>query len=257
MEENTKNYDQADHAKKNMPSDNVGQLPTPTDSVGHGRTMSDGVGENSNYEPDKTWLTTEEFVNRLVDKHDVKRDRRSAERYCQNGKVKAFMDDAQGIWFAEQSSVDILGAQLKEFQERRRVGSRSETITESAPQSENKTAASDNYATKPHKQAETHANVHDLRAKVVELEFEVKAKSEVINHLQSAREKDRDRFIELASETGGYKAEVKQLRATLQLTDAGVQESLNITEYEESETISMQGTPILENDSISDSTHQI
>ena len=255
MEENTNNSDQVDHTKKNMPFDAVGQLPTPADSVGHERTMSDNVGQGFNDEPDKTWLTTEELVNRLADKHDVKRDRRSAERYCQKGKVKAFMDDAQGIWFAEQSSVDILGAQLKEFQERKPVGNRSETIADPAPQQGSGTDASENHSSNQTGQAESHTNVHELRAKVVELEFEVKAKSEVINHLQSAREKDRDRFIELASETGEYKAEVKQLRGTLQITDGGIQESVTTSEYGESESDLSQSLPLSENDSISDATH--
>jgi hypothetical protein len=89
----------------------------------------------------------------------------------------------------------------------------------------------------------------------MQLEFEVKSKSEIINHLQSAREKDRDRFIELASESGEYKAEVKQLRTTLQLTDGGVQESIITSEYDESETVLSQSLPLSENDSISDATH--
>ena len=165
------------------------------------------------------------------------------------------MDDAQGIWFAEQSSVDILGAQLKEFQERKPVGNRSETITDPAPQQRSGTDASENHSSIQTGQAESHTNVHELRAKVVELEFEVKAKSEVINHLQSAREKDRDRFIELASETGEYKAEVKQLRGTLQITDGGIQESVTTSEYGESESDLSQSLPLSENDSISDATH--
>ncbi len=69
-------------------------------------SLSDNDGQ-SNSGADEIWLTTDQIVQRLSDKFDVKRDRRSAERYCNSGKVRAFLDDAQGIWFAEQSSVGI------------------------------------------------------------------------------------------------------------------------------------------------------
>ena len=105
-------------------------------------TMSDSVGQSLNDETDKTWLTTEELVYRLADKHYVKRDQRSAERYCQNGKIKAFIDDAQGIWFAEQTRVDTIGAQLKEFQERKVAGNCSDIATEPTPQQGSETDAS-------------------------------------------------------------------------------------------------------------------
>ena len=96
----------------------------PKDDDGQSRTMSDTVGQRPTLSPtDGDWLTTDKIVLRLAEKFGVHRDRRSAERYCQNEKVKAFFDDAQNIWFAEQESVDRLGAQLKEIQDRQEKSS--------------------------------------------------------------------------------------------------------------------------------------
>jgi hypothetical protein len=243
-------------AKDNVSSDNVGHVPTVSDSVRPSPSSSDSVGHSADSSLNEVWLTTDEIVQRLFDKFDVKRDRRSAERYCHSGKVKAFLDDAQGIWFAEQSSVDILAAQLLEIQNRRGQGYQSAT-KESGQERDSldENSAKDLRQGSGDREA-IQSGLHDLRAQVMQLEFEVKSKSEIINHLQSAREKDRDRFIELASESGEYKAEVKQLRATLQLADGGVQESINISEYDESGSILSQNLPPSEDDSISDATQK-
>ncbi len=186
-----------------------------SDIVGHSPTMSDHDGQRPTLSPTENWLTTEEIVLRLADQFGVKRDRRSAERYCQKGKIKAFFDDAQNIWFAEQGSVDLLGAQLKEIQDRRE-----ETVGVSSDDKSKSQRANEQTNQNLKQTVDTDGDgVYELRAKVTQLETEVKVKSELINHLQTAREKDRDRFIELASETGEVKAEVKHLQAMLQITD--------------------------------------
>jgi hypothetical protein len=241
---------------ENLSSDNVGHVPTLTDTDGLSRTMSDNVAQAKTSDNNEVWLTTDEIVQRLSEKFTVKRDRRSAERYCNSGKVKAFLDDAQGIWFAEQSSVDILGAQLLEIHNRKYQGGQgtvSKTEQDKSNQDNNDAENSNQNAVE---RKGKQISIHDLRAQVMQLEFEVKSKTEIINHLQSAREKDRDRFIELASESGEYKAETKHLRATLQLTDGGVQESIITSENNELESVLSQSLPLSENDSISDVTHQ-
>ncbi len=227
MHEFENRINECDEPKESLSSDDVGHVPPESDNVRPNPSLSDTVGQN-NSDTDEIWLTTDQIVQRLSDRFGVNRDRRSAERYCNSGKVRAFLDDAQGIWFAEQSSVDILAAQLLEIQNRRNPD-RQGTVPE--PNQENNqtnSSAPENPKQASESRKEDQLDVHDLRAKVMQLEFEVKSKSDIINHLQSAREKDRDKFIELATETGEYKAELKQLNSVLQLTDGGAQESRTI-----------------------------
>ena len=187
----------------------------PKDDDGQSRTMSDTVGQRPALSPtDGDWLTTDKIVLRLAEKFNVHRDRRSAERYCQSEKVKAFFDDAQNIWFAEQESVDRLGAQLKEIQDRQEKSSATTVDKPEPADTEPKNQPSQE--TRSEQQTD---EVYELRAKLVQLEAEVKIKSAMIDQLNTHREKDRGRFIELATETGETKAEVKHLQSLLQLGD--------------------------------------
>ena len=219
----------------------------PKDDDGQSRTMSDTVGQRPALSPtDGDWLTTDKIVLRLAEKFGVHRDRRSAERYCQNEKVKAFFDDAQNIWFAEQESVDRLGAQLKEIQDRQEKSSAT-----TADKPEPADTEPENQPLQGSRSEQQTDEVYELRAKLVQLEAEVRIKSSMIDQLNTHREKDRERFIELATETGETKAEVKHLQSLLQLGD-GSNTHFTVKTSEEDHDNSTESEPKFNNSSIVD-----
>jgi len=179
-------------------SDNVRPRPTVSDHDGPGPTMSATRS-------DQHTMTTNEVVKMFEDAA-LPREKRSIERYCEQGKLDCFKDPDEMRYYITRASAEKLIGHLKELKERHQQPLASSTVPIGATINDNvrqsptvSLGAEDMKRGTPDTQGEKHAtgeqeeHLTEMKARIKELENE--------NILLKVGKLAAEKF---ATELGGY-----------------------------------------------------
>lgn len=171
---------------QNSPEQNVatvaatsGNVPLVVASGGHAPPVS-------TIENKSPRLTTKEVLG-LFESSGVQRSLRSIERYCKEGRLVAFSDPDEGMYYIEQESAEQLISHLKEIQSRHAPVA---AVASVAPPVGERAEAKEETAEPTHKQAQkepdehTAAKIQKLEEAVTSLEVDKRVRDSVISNLK-------------------------------------------------------------------------
>jgi len=202
--------------------------------------------------PSEVHTLTSKEVAKLFEQAGIPRSPRSAERYCEFGKLDCIKDPDEGRWYASQKGVDLLIRQLKELQARHQQ-SEGGTPPE-VPEGDKGGALSDAGGPSPplsdkNQEAGDPQSIKELEDKVWSLKLEDGIKERLL--LQAKKDKDADRadLLALSREVGVLATENKQLRGLLA---AGGQPTGGADRQEDTKPEESEDTEATEGESMSD-----
>ena len=144
-------------------------------------------------------LTTKEVLG-LFENSGIQRSLRSIERYCKEGRLVAFTDPDEGMYYIEQASAEQLISHLKEIQSRHApvatVASVSPAVVEEEEKPEQKEGAdppaSDGEAWRASERSA--AKAKELDDELLSLKIDKAARDQVITGLRDQLRGDREAF---------------------------------------------------------------
>jgi hypothetical protein len=184
-------------------SDNVRPIPTQSDHDGHRPTMSATRSDAH------TMTTTE--VAKLFEESGLPRDKRSIERYCEQGKLDCFKDPDEMRYYITPTSADRLIGHMKELKERHeRATTPTTDATVERDVRPRPTPTSGGADVKPetekNRESETAREEYERRIKALEnenflLKVGKQAAEQVVTTLGNYIKEDREHYTKLMQET--------------------------------------------------------
>jgi hypothetical protein len=232
-------------------SDDVRPRPTQSDHDGHRPTMSATRSDAH------TMTTTE--VAKLFENAALPRDKRSIERYCEQGKLDCFKDPDELRYYITQISADRLIGHIRELKERHEqrsapaTSSSGATVERDVRQAPTATSAAAPVKpeTEKNRESETAREEYERRIKKLEnenllLKVGKQAAEQVVTKLTDYIKEDREHYSNLIQKNtnqlakysrrlGQLETRVKQLAAPDRDTTADDQDDLDDADAIEAE----------------------
>jgi hypothetical protein len=206
--------------------------PTTSDTVRPSPTLSDHVRPSptlSATRSDAHTLTTNE-VAKIFEESGLPRDKRSIERYCEQGKLDCFKDPDEIRYFITHDSARRLIGHLSELKQRHQQssipaapmsGATNETVVGQRATTEQaaadvKRGPDDKHMSDGDREA-YEKKMKDLQDQIFNLEVDKRAKDQVVTMLRDQLKDDRDHYSDKLTKygrrLGQLETQVKQLTA--------------------------------------------
>lgn len=210
--------------------------PTGGDAGGQRPPMAANGGQRPTVTPSEAHTLSSKEVAGLFEQTGIPRSPRSAERYCEFGKLDCIKDPDEGHWYASKESVDLLIGQLKELQARHQ-----NTEGVNAPETPGRDKGgvlsgaggpSPSLSDRDREPGDAQ-RLKELEDKVWNLELDNKVKDQLLLRAKEEKQEDRKDLLTYSHRIGELETENQQLK----LLAGGEQEKELKPEIAETEVV--------------------